>query len=90
MISHTMKIWERVIDRTLNGEISTGEKQFHAGQMVYRCHTCSMSVGETPADAEGTALGVHLSGEGSDMIGFHGKKYGGVSRSRVCLKSICE
>ena len=28
MISHTMKIWERIIDRRLSEETSIGEEQF--------------------------------------------------------------
>ncbi len=43
MISHTMKIWERIIDRRLREETSIGEEQF--GFMPSRgtteCHICS-------------------------------------------------
>ena len=58
MIYHTMKIWERIIDRRLRAETSIGEEQF--GFMPSRgtteCHICSEAGDrETPGDAEGTA-----------------------------------
>ena len=58
MISHTMKIWERIIDRRLREETSIGEEQF--GFMPSRgtteCHICSEAGdSETPGGAEGTA-----------------------------------
>ena len=58
MISHTMKIWERIIDRRLREETSIGEEQF--GFMPSRgtteWHICGEAGDrETPGDAEGTA-----------------------------------
>ena len=62
MISHTMKIWERIIDRRLGEETSIGEEQF--GFMPGRGTTDVIFAArhgdrETPGNAEGTALGVY-------------------------------
>ena len=64
MISHTMNIWERIIDRRLREETSIGEEQF--GFMPSRgtteCHICSEAGdSETPGDAEGTASILYFS-----------------------------
>ena len=43
MISHTMKIWERIIDRRLREETSMGEEQFGfmPSRGTTKCHICS-------------------------------------------------
>ena len=60
MIYHTMKIWERIIDRRLREETNIGEGQF--GFMLGRGTTDAIygEAGdrETPGNAEGTAHGV--------------------------------
>ena len=62
MISHTMTIWERVIDRRLREETTIGEEQF--GFMPGRGTTDAIFAAiagdrETPGNAERTAPGVH-------------------------------
>ena len=58
-----MKIWERIIDRSLREETSTGEEQF--GFMPGRGTTDAIFAArqvtdrETPGNAEGTAPGVY-------------------------------
>ena len=62
MISHIVKIWERIFDRRLSAETSIGEEQF--GFMPSRGPTDSISaakqvMGKRPGNAEGTAHGVY-------------------------------
>ena len=61
MISHTMKIWERVIDRRLREETTIGEEQF--GFMPGRGTTdaifAARQVIEKHLETEGIAHGVY-------------------------------
>ena len=47
LISHTMKLWERVVERRLRSELTFSEQHyglFHAREKRYRCIVCFESV----------------------------------------------
>ena len=79
IISHTMKIWERIIDRRLRPETSIGEEQF--GFMPGRGTTDAIFAArqvigpiETPVNAKlSTWCLLTLRRR---MTGYHGRKYG--------------
>ena len=80
MISHTMKIWERIIDRRLREETSIGEEQF--GFMPGRGTTdaifAAMQVIEKHREMQKALRLVCVYTLRRRKTGYHGRKSGGV------------
>ena len=79
MISHTMKIWERIIDRRLREETSIGEEQF--GFMPCRGITGAIFGVRQVVENTGRCRRNYtwcLSTLRRHMTGYHGRRFGGV------------
>ena len=64
LMSHTMKVWEKVIDRRLREETTMGEEQFGfmPGKDTTDAIFASRQIIEKHREAEGTTHGVHRPG----------------------------
>ena len=89
LISNTMTIWERMIDRTLRDETGIGEEQFGVMPGTGATHAIfaanrRRSTGICKRNGTRCSLIYRR-----HMIGFHGRKFGGVRGSMVFQKSEC-
>ena len=59
LMSHTMKIWERIIDRRLGEETTIGDEPF-GDHARYRDDGCNICGAATYGDTSGKQKGLHI------------------------------